>query len=147
METSTIERMLIESIGWDNWKFQSATREKQGDEINVAQQVGKYDNEEVSSMIASFFNESVLHARGGIEKNGLVNEINYVDFGNDPQESVEKKVYQWVYGAQQVGLLHNRAEKYTTFCRGSRHIFKPLLRSDAPGKYPQIELIWSNLRR
>lgn len=61
-----------------------ATRDRYGENIDVLQRHGDSGNEEESSdNIVALIGRSVFHSKGSIQKDGLISEETYVDFGDD----------------------------------------------------------------
>lgn len=62
------------------------------------------NEEEIWSMIASLFVESVFDNCKNIEENELANENVFVESEDDPPESINKELQQRIMGARKAGL-------------------------------------------
>lgn len=128
-------RRVLESPRSDNCEMLLATRDRYGDDIDVADRLAKDGREEESEgRIAAFFGESVFLNDGQIESDGLDEKDIYVALGDDSIKDIETELGNRVSEAVRNGLSKKGESNLKNIIKNNISVFYIRLGCGGPAK-------------
>lgn len=136
------QKKRIFQPGCDNRPILAAACDRHQGEVDVERKLKEDGNlEENETRVVALFGDNVFHRDGHIKTDGLEDQDVYVEFGDDPQEAINKEICGRIGEARQEGLCKQGEKDLRRILNQYQDVFRLGLGSHGPARVPPMKIV------